>query len=96
MSKQTWSIQPSYSHVVSDQPLEGGLGNDQDSVQDYGGYLVCESVAKSARGLIVNAPEMKELLESIENDKGQVPDWLWTKIQQVLYNINNFENDQSQ
>ena len=34
--------------------------------------------------LIAAAPEMYEVLTSIENDTGQVPEWLWNKIQEVL------------
>ena len=34
--------------------------------------------------LISAAPEMYELLETIENDSGQVPEWLRIKIQEVL------------
>ena len=30
------------------------------------------------------AVEMYDMLASIENDNGQVPDWLWNKIQSVL------------
>jgi hypothetical protein len=34
--------------------------------------------------LIAAAPEMYDLLASIENDAQQVPAWLWGKIQNVL------------
>jgi len=34
--------------------------------------------------LIAAAPEMFEVLETIENDAGQVPDWLWEEIQAVV------------
>lgn len=33
------------------------------------------------------APRMLELLESIENDAGQVPGWLWDRIQALLAEI---------
>lgn len=34
--------------------------------------------------LISKAPEMLELLMTIENDSSQVPDWLWNKIQTLI------------
>ncbi|MCW0484100.1 hypothetical protein [Gaoshiqia sediminis] len=34
--------------------------------------------------LIAAAPEMLEVLETIENDNNQVPEWLWTRIQEVI------------
>ena len=34
--------------------------------------------------LIAAAPKMRELLESIENDAQQVPEWFWNQIQAVV------------
>ena len=34
--------------------------------------------------LIAAAPEMYDLLDTIENDSGQIPSWLWDKIQLTL------------
>lgn len=34
--------------------------------------------------LIAAAPEMYDLLSTIESDSNQVPTWLWDRIQQVL------------
>ena len=34
--------------------------------------------------LIAAAPEMYDMLATIENDAGQVPDWLWDQIQATL------------
>jgi hypothetical protein len=33
--------------------------------------------------LLAAAPEMLELLETIENDTGMVPEWLWDRIKNV-------------
>lgn len=30
------------------------------------------------------APEMLEVLKTIENDNNQIPGWLWSKIQSVI------------
>lgn len=40
----------------------------------------CKANAK----LIAAAPEMLEVLESIENDSNQVPEWLWLRIKSVI------------
>ena len=39
--------------------------------------------------LISAAPEMRDVLASIENDKGQVPEWLWARIQSVLAKVSD-------
>jgi|GEM_PF-4363164 hypothetical protein len=36
------------------------------------------------RMLISKAPEMLDLLMTIENDSNQVPEWLWDKIQTLI------------
>jgi hypothetical protein len=36
------------------------------------------------RMIISKAPEMLELLMTIENDSNQVPEWLWDKIQTLI------------
>ena len=40
--------------------------------------------AEANARLISAAPAMYDLLASIENDAGQVPEWLWNRIQDVL------------
>ena len=34
--------------------------------------------------LIATSPDMLEVLETIENDSGQVPEWLWERIKTVI------------
>ncbi|HUT57335.1 MAG TPA: hypothetical protein VNA25_05620 [Phycisphaerae bacterium] len=34
--------------------------------------------------LIAAAPELLDMLKTIENDAGQVPEWLWGRIQDVI------------
>jgi len=40
--------------------------------------------AKADAHLLAAAPEMYDLLDTIENDAGQVPQWLWDRIQTTL------------
>ncbi len=40
--------------------------------------------AKSNANLIAAAPEMYDVLSTIENDDGIIPEWLWDKIQTTL------------
>ena len=44
----------------------------------------------SAR-LIAAAPEMFELLKTVENDAGQVPEWLWQRIREVITRVEGAE-----
>jgi len=49
------------------------------------GECVAEIVHGDANAhLIAAAPDLYEALDTIENDAGQVPDWLWDRIQSVL------------
>lgn len=41
-------------------------------------------MAEAHARLIAAAPEMLDMLETIENDGNQVPAWLWKKIQDVI------------
>jgi len=41
-------------------------------------------IAEANARLIAAAPEMFDMLNSIENDGNQVPPWLWAKIQTVI------------
>lgn len=84
LSKHTsgpWRV-GSHGSVVANSPIPGVNGSD--AVDYYGGHLVCESVTPSNAKLIALAPEMYDLLATIENDGKQVPDWLWKKIQDLL------------
>jgi hypothetical protein len=59
-----WREGKNYGAVVSDSPIEGGpLG--ADDVEHYGGYLICESVAKCNNPIIAAAPDMLAALKWI-------------------------------
>ncbi len=68
--------------VVSDHPVPEIHGSD--SLDYYGGHLIAESIAPQNLAIIAASPEMLDCLESLENDVGQVPDFLWKKIQQII------------
>ncbi len=55
-----WSSGKEYGAVVSDVPIPGLYGGADDT-EAYGGYLVCESTAKSAVPYIVAAPKLVAL-----------------------------------
>ncbi len=41
---------------------------------------VSKKEAEANAKLIVNAPEMYEIINTLENDNGSIPDWLWDKV----------------
>ena len=45
---------------------------------------VTDTEMDANRNLISCAPEMYDILDSIENDNGQVPEFMWDKIQSIL------------
>jgi hypothetical protein len=81
-----WTIGKSDSVVVSDKiPDDYLLNGGHDDIEYYGGFCICESIAKKADAkLIAAAPDMLDMLMTIENDINQVPEWLWNKIQDVI------------
>lgn len=53
--------------------------------QYYGGYIIAESIPdKKTAKILAAAPEMLEVLETIENDSNQIPQWLWKRIKSVI------------
>ena len=61
-----WVAGPRYRSIISDNPT--GY-EDQDSIEAYGGHLVCESVKWDANAhLIAAAPDLYEALEDLAAD----------------------------
>jgi len=61
---------------------------DQTIRVNKGNIIICHNNASTEweanAHLIAAAPEMYDLLSTIENDNEQVPEWLWNKIQETL------------
>ena len=55
-----------------------------DEKNHESGFCISGFISKSNAILISKAPEMLEMLMTIENDKNQVPEWLWDKIQTLI------------
>jgi len=82
MSKETkftkgeWSIAEGRTYCAVKQVSTGIVVADMRTVN--GNYKASDA------HLIKTAPEMYDLLMTIENDSDQVPAWLWNKIQLTL------------
>ena len=59
-------------------------GYEKISINGVNGVEVCSCWNQANAHLIAAAPEMYDLLSTIENDNEQVPEWLWNKIQETL------------
>lgn len=83
-----WKLGPNGGTVVvigADLTVEQIENLKRDNLDFYGGLLIAESIlTKKDAQLISAAPEMLEVLQTIENDKNQVPPWLWRRIQQAI------------
>jgi len=81
-----WKVGKHSSCVVTDDKsaVDFEKRYTPESLKYYGGALIAESCRKADAKLITAAPEMLELLQSIENDAGQVPEWLWLRIKEVI------------
>lgn len=68
--------------VISDAAVPTISGGDD--IEYYGGFLVAESIFPDHAPLIAAAPEMLDVLMTLENDGGDIPDWMWERIRAVI------------
>ena len=60
-----WRAGKNCGAVVTDSPIEG-YPQDEESVEFYGGYVVCEAVAECNMSAIIAVPIMLKTLRAIE------------------------------
>lgn len=91
MEKQNWKVGKNGGCIVSDVRPNRPTYKNRDFETEkeyYGGYLIAESIPDNEiEKLLAVAPEMFEVLETIENDNNQVPDWLWKRIKAVIKKV---------
>lgn len=58
-----WRVGKDYGAIVADVPTDGP--NGADHVEAYGGYLVCESVARKNMPIIIAATDLLAALQNI-------------------------------
>ena len=54
-------------------------------------FVASGKEAKANAQLISKAPEMLEVLQSLENDNGAIPKFMWDKIQSVIKEATTIE-----
>lgn len=70
------------SETISDTVAIGQAGDA--AIKYYSSGLVSEEEQAANANLIAAAPDMYDLLSTVENDDGTIPAWLWDKIQMTL------------
>ncbi len=90
-TKGEWIVYDSsmdWGNVNRDELVIGMDSFNHDWTDHYCAHKITigddEGEARANAHLIAAAPEMYEMLATIENDSGQVPAWLWDKIQSTL------------
>ncbi|MGL4662058.1 MAG: hypothetical protein ACRCV7_00025 [Culicoidibacterales bacterium] len=60
------------------------IGNEIFDFKTGNGFSITGYISESNAKLIAAAPELLEVLKSIENDANQIPEWLWLRIKQAI------------
>jgi len=99
--KENWKIGNYPSVVVSDTKQKNTnfssppnpVESEDTEIEYYGGYLVCESIGNENNAkLIAAAPEMYEIIKSLENDDNHIPLSIWNRIKEIKQE--NFLNEE--
>jgi hypothetical protein len=80
---ETWLANMDHRMPRCPQILDGGHKSDECDICTIDAHGITDEQRANAR-LISAAPDMYEVLATIENDAGQVPSWLWDQIQAAL------------
>lgn len=80
-TKGNWNLFKGNSGYLE---LSTDFGDEIISWQGFDGVPFCDKEKEANANLIAAAPEMYDMLHSIENDANQIPPFLWDKIQSVL------------
>lgn len=87
-TKGNWKQGKHFSYIVSNvrPPRKTYTEDNYKSEKEYyGGYLVCESIArKEDADLLSAAPKMLEALQNLENDANQIPEHAWKMVQDAI------------
>jgi len=90
IEKEQWKPGKNGGCVVSNIIPQRTCYKDSDFGSEkeyYGGYLIAESIPDNQKlKLIAAAPELLEVLQTIENDDNYIPQWLWIRIKQAIKN----------
>ena len=82
-TKGTWVIDSDFITVEVDGIDEVICDFDPEGVWPTV-YQRSEEEKDANAKLIAAAPEMIDILSTIENDNGGIPDWLWKRIKDVI------------
>lgn len=79
-TKEEWMIDGLTVYAINQEMVNQFSTNVQGNFK----YGASSEELEANAHLIAAAPEMYDLLSTIENDSNQVPEWLWEKIQKTL------------
>lgn len=81
-TKGPWEVDQQVNKINWILSAEDDFNKAVAKVTQYGSSDV--AIMNANAHLIAAAPEMYDVLSTIENDDGTIPKWLWDKIQLVL------------
>ena len=72
------------SYIITDNPTPNIVGTIEGSLEYYGGYIICESVALANTKLIAAAPDLYDVLNDILQYRAALEEFCPIEVEKAL------------